>query len=125
MGTYLLQALVDKSIVLVSFAEGEARYDLLDTVRDYALAQLEQSGEASPLLESAHTEYFATLAESARTGLREPGWQRWMKQLEREHDNFWAALAYARNTSDGARRGPPRGGARVVLRDGRARLGGA
>ena len=51
MVTHLLQALVDKSIVLVSFPEGEARYDLLDTVRDYALAQLERSGEDSPLPE--------------------------------------------------------------------------
>ena len=44
MVTYLLQALVDKSIVFASFPEGEVRYDLLDTVREYALAQLEQSG---------------------------------------------------------------------------------
>ena len=101
MVTYLLQALVDKSIVLVSFPEGEARYDLLDTVRDYALAQLERSGGGLPAARKAHTEYFATLAESARTGLREPAWQGWMKQLEREHDNLWAALSYARNASDG------------------------
>ena len=74
MVTYLLQALVDKSIVLVSFPEGEARYDLLDTVREYALAQLEQSG-GLPAARKAHAEYFATLADSARTGLREPGWQ--------------------------------------------------
>ena len=41
MVTYLLDALVDKSIVLVSFPDGEARYDLLDTVREYALEQFE------------------------------------------------------------------------------------
>ena len=100
MVTYLLQALVDKSIVLVSFPEGEARYDLLDTVREYALAQLEQSG-GLPAARKAHAEYFATLADGARTGLRESQWQWWMKRLEREHDNLWAALSYARDSSDG------------------------
>ena len=100
MVTYLLQALVDKSIVFASFAEGEVRYDLLDTVREYALAQLEQSG-GLPAARSAHAEYFATLADGARTGLRGLEWQAWMKQLEREHDNFWAALSFARDMSDG------------------------
>ena len=38
--TYLLGALVDKSIVSVSFPEEEARYDLLDTVRDYVVERL-------------------------------------------------------------------------------------
>jgi hypothetical protein len=38
--TYLLGALVDKSIVSVAFPEEEARYDLLDTVRDYTLERL-------------------------------------------------------------------------------------
>ena len=42
--TYLLGALVDKSIVSVSFPDGEARYDLLDTVRDYALERLDEGG---------------------------------------------------------------------------------
>ena len=38
--TYLLGVLVDKSILSVSFPAEGARYDLLDTVRDYALERL-------------------------------------------------------------------------------------
>jgi predicted ATPase/DNA-binding SARP family transcriptional activator len=97
--TYLLGALVDKSIVSVSFPDGEARYDLLDTVRDYVIEQLAESGVLAAA-QKAHADYFATLADAARTGLRSPEWLSWMKRLEREHDNFWAALAYARDTPD-------------------------
>jgi predicted ATPase/DNA-binding SARP family transcriptional activator len=92
---YLLGALVDKSIVSVSFPDGEARYDLLDTVRDYALERLAEAGGLAAARD-AHAEYFATLAEDARTGLRALEWQTWMRRLELEHDNLWAALTYAR-----------------------------
>ena len=105
--TYLVGALVDKSIVSVSFPDGEARYDLLDTVREYVLERLDESGGLAAA-RKAHAEYFATLAESARTELRKPEWPTWMKRLEREHDNLWAALTYARDAPDpllGARLG--------------------
>jgi predicted ATPase/DNA-binding SARP family transcriptional activator len=105
--TYLLGALVDKSIVSVSFPDGEARYDLLDTVREYVLERLNESGGLAGA-RKAHAEYFATLAESARTELRKPEWLSWIKRLEREHDNLWAALTCARDTADpvvGARLG--------------------
>jgi predicted ATPase/DNA-binding SARP family transcriptional activator len=90
----LLGALVDKSIVTVSFADADARYDLLDTVRDYALERLaERSG--LPAAQRAHAEYYAALADLARAGLRGPDWQRCVRRLELEHDNLWAALEYA------------------------------
>ena len=90
----LLGALVDKSIVTVSFADADARYDLLDTVRDYALERLaERSG--LPAAQRAHAEYYAALADSARAALRGPDWQRCIRRLELEHDNLWAALEYA------------------------------
>ena len=70
--TYLLGALVDKSIVSVSFPSDEARYDLLDTVRDYALERLAESGGLAAA-RKAHAEYFATLADAARTGAPRAG----------------------------------------------------
>jgi predicted ATPase len=97
--TYLLGALVDKSIVSVSFPEGEARYDLLDTVREYVLERLAESGRLASA-RKAHAEYFASLAETARTELRKPDWLSCLKRLEREHDNLWAALAYAPDAPD-------------------------
>ena len=69
---HLLAALVDKSIISVSFPDEEARYDLLDTVRDYALERLAESGGLAAA-RKAHAEYFATLAETARRELRGGG----------------------------------------------------
>jgi predicted ATPase/DNA-binding SARP family transcriptional activator len=97
--TYLLGALVDKSIVTVSFPDGEARYDLLDTVRDYALERLAKSGSLAAA-RKAHADYFATLAEAARAGLVGAECLQWIKRLERERDNLWAALTYGREAPD-------------------------
>ena len=59
--TQLLEALVDKSIITVSFPDGGARYTLLDTVRDYAVARLQEAGG------------LAAAREYARRVLRDPG----------------------------------------------------
>jgi predicted ATPase/DNA-binding SARP family transcriptional activator len=97
--TYLLEALVDKSIVSVSFAGDAARYDLLDTVREYVLALLAERG-ALVATRKAHAEYFASLADAAWGGLRSPDWLAWTKRVAPENDNLWAALAYASETPD-------------------------
>ena len=96
---HLLAALVDKSIISVSFPDEEARYDMLDTVRDYALERLAESGGLAAA-RNAHAEYFATLADAARPGLRGPEWLAWVRRLERDNDNLWAALTHARDTPD-------------------------
>ena len=111
---YLVGALVDKSIVAASFSGGAARYDMLDTVREYVLEQLAESGELAAA-RGAHAEYFATLADEARVELRGPEWLRWERRLELENDNLWAALAYARDAPDACHRDPARD-ARLVLR---------
>ena len=97
--TYLLTGLVDKSIVLVSFPGGEARYGLLDTVRDYAVERLRAAGGLDAARD-AHAEYFASLADGARPGLRGPDWKNWVRRLELENDNLWAALDHERAVSN-------------------------
>jgi predicted ATPase/DNA-binding SARP family transcriptional activator len=96
---YLVAALVDKSIVSASFARGTARYDMLDTVREYALERLEGCGRLE-VARAAHAEYFAAPAEEAWAGLRGPDWLDYQDRLEPENDNFWAALAYAQDARD-------------------------
>ncbi|MGZ4289338.1 MAG: BTAD domain-containing putative transcriptional regulator [Gaiellaceae bacterium] len=98
---YLVAALVDKSIVSASFAGGTARYDMLDTVREYVLERLAES-DGLVAARRAQAEYFAGLADEARVGLRGPEWLRWQSRLELENDNLWAALAYALDSRDGA-----------------------
>jgi predicted ATPase/DNA-binding SARP family transcriptional activator len=96
---YLVSGLADKSIVSVSFSGGTARYDLLDTVREYVLERLAESGRLDSA-RHAHADYFAALAEEAWAGLRGPAWLDWERRLQLENDNLWAALDYAREASD-------------------------
>jgi predicted ATPase/DNA-binding SARP family transcriptional activator len=97
--THLVGALVDKSIVSVSFPDGAARYTLLDTVRDYALDRLRESGGAEAA-RAAHAAYFAEMAQSSQDELRGPGWLSWMRRLALENDNLWAALAWSTEHGD-------------------------
>ena len=99
--TQLLGALVDKSILTASFPDGGSRYDLLDTVREYAVEQLAKAGSLSAA-QLVHAEYFASVADAARAELRGPDWLACIRRLELEHDNLWAALAYARDAADPA-----------------------
>ncbi|HEY2373761.1 MAG TPA: BTAD domain-containing putative transcriptional regulator [Gaiellaceae bacterium] len=98
---YLVAALVDKSIVSASFASGTARYDMLDSVREYVLERLDESGGLAAA-HAAHAEYFAALALEGRTGLRGPEWLGWRRRLQLENDNLWAALTYAPEAADAA-----------------------
>jgi tetratricopeptide (TPR) repeat protein len=98
---YLVGALVDKSIVSASFADGAARYDMLDTVREYVLDGLAAAG-GLPGVRARHAEYFATVADGASAGLRGPDWLVWRRRLEAENDNVWAALGYAQEAPDPA-----------------------
>jgi predicted ATPase/DNA-binding NarL/FixJ family response regulator len=59
----LLAALIDKSLVtLDAELENDARYRLLDTIREYATARLNASGEG-PEIRRRHRDYILTLSE--------------------------------------------------------------
>ena len=119
---YLVAALVDKSIVSASFAGGAARYDMLDTVREYVLERLAESGGLAAA-RGAHADYFAALADEARVELRGPEWLRWQTPPGAgERQPLGCAGVRARRARP-CRRGSARH-ARVVLRAGRARLRG-
>ncbi len=60
----LLAGLVDKSLVVLESADDEARYRLLETVRQYAQEHLESAGEGE-LLRRRHAQYFLSIAEDA------------------------------------------------------------
>jgi predicted ATPase/DNA-binding SARP family transcriptional activator len=59
-----LSALVDKSLVLREAAAGDARYRLLETVRQFAAEKLQQSRGRNALRER-HARFFVGLAEAA------------------------------------------------------------
>lgn len=74
---------------------GEARFRLLYVVREYALERLEASREAGAL-RRAHAVYYLGLVEERTFVAWGPEAAAWMGRLEQEHDNFRAALGWAR-----------------------------
>ena len=91
----LLSRLVDKSLVLAAESvEEEARYRLLETIRQYGREKLEESGELDPT-SLRHARYFMALAEEAEPDLRGPDQAACFRHLERENDNFRAALSWS------------------------------
>ncbi|MFI6325041.1 BTAD domain-containing putative transcriptional regulator [Nonomuraea sp. NPDC050556] len=88
----LLTALVDKSLLLVDYA-GAPRYRMLNTIREYAVDRLTESGETE-LARRAHVAYFTELAETAEPHLRRAEQLTWLSTLRAEHDNLIAALRW-------------------------------
>jgi predicted ATPase/DNA-binding CsgD family transcriptional regulator len=91
----LLSGLVDKSLVVVEPNEdGRVRYRLLEPVRQYALEQLQESGETEAV-RRRHTAYFLELAEESELRLWGTEEATWLDRLEGEHDNLRAAVSWA------------------------------
>jgi predicted ATPase/DNA-binding CsgD family transcriptional regulator len=91
----LLSSLVNKSFVVAETSRrDQARYRLLETIREYALEKLEEAGEAARLRDS-HLDLFLARAEEAAPKLNEAYQKLWLNWLEGEHDNLRAALAWA------------------------------
>jgi non-specific serine/threonine protein kinase len=90
----LLGELVDKSLVVVEDQGTEARYDLLETVRQYAHERLAEAGELAAMQERHHAWYLA-LAERVEPALWGSQQRWWLDRLQAEHDNLRRALAWA------------------------------
>jgi predicted ATPase len=83
----VLQSLVDKSLL----RHTDERFWILETIREYALERLEESGEAESL-RRRHAEHFLALAEKVEPNLFGPRPEEWADRLERELDNLRSAL---------------------------------
>ncbi len=88
-------SLMDKSLVQQVEQEGEEpRLALLETVREYSLECLHESGETE-LMQRAHAGYYLALAERVEPHLRGGGEQlKWLTTLNREQENLRAALRW-------------------------------
>jgi len=83
----ILTQLVNKSLVLAEREQGkEARYRMLEIIRQYALEKLTASGEADAVRQR-HAEYYLAQAQAE---LFDPEFYR----LEQKHDNIRTALAW-------------------------------
>ncbi len=93
-----LTLLVDKSLVVTDESAGRTRYRLLETVRQYALEKLGESGEADSV-RSRHRDHYTGLA--GRLDAPAGGdYELRLEQAETEMDNLRAAFAWSRESFD-------------------------
>jgi non-specific serine/threonine protein kinase len=91
----VVTSLVDKSLLRrVDQPDGETRLAMLETIRQYAIEKLEESGEAEEV-GSKHAGLFLALVERAEPLLKGPDQIEWLNRLDRERDNLRAALAWS------------------------------
>jgi predicted ATPase/class 3 adenylate cyclase len=87
-------SLLDKSLLRQEEGRSdEPRFRMLETVREYGLERLEESGEATDV-RAGHAAYFGALAERADEGLQGPDHGLWFATLEAEHANVLFALEW-------------------------------
>ncbi|HET6316428.1 MAG TPA: AAA family ATPase [Chloroflexota bacterium] len=83
---------------------GAPRFRMLETVREYALAHLAETGEAARI-HGLHAQYYLALTERAESELAGPRQRDWLGRLEREHDNLRAALDWCQTATAAAETG--------------------
>ena len=95
-----MASMVDKSLAQrVEQANGESRFAMLETIREYALEKLAASGEEA-LTKRAHAAYCLVLAEEEATEQSGAEGAEWLERFAAEHDNFRAALEWLTETGD-------------------------
>lgn len=86
-GLNSLSSLVDNNLLRqTEDVEGNLRFSMLETIREYALERLEASGEANAI-RSLHARHYLDLAEHVDARLRESEQSGWLDQLEVEYAN--------------------------------------
>ena len=97
----VVESLVDKSLVRAEPREDAVEFRLLDSVREFAAAELAAAGETADV-RARHGRYYAGLATRCEAGIgsgQEPEWVIW---CAREHGNLAAAVEFWRSCGGGA-----------------------
>jgi non-specific serine/threonine protein kinase len=90
-----LSLLVDEGLLRAGEGgDGEPRFDMLQTIHEYALYRLIEGGEREEL-RSRHAEWFLALAEEAEPELVGGGQAAWVARLEEQAANLRAAMAWS------------------------------
>jgi predicted ATPase/DNA-binding CsgD family transcriptional regulator len=91
----ILASLIDKSLLYQTEQEGdEARFAMLETVREYGLDCLHHSHEEEVAWQALAT-YYLALAEQAEPQYAGSEQVIWLQRLEREHENLRAVLLWS------------------------------
>ena len=91
----LLGALVDDSLLRrTETPDGEVRFQMLETIREYATERLEAEPDAAEVHER-HARHFLELATRAEPHLVGAEQKEWLDRFDREHGNIRAALKWS------------------------------
>jgi predicted ATPase/DNA-binding XRE family transcriptional regulator len=89
-----LRSLIGKSLVRAeTLGNGEQRFFLLETIREFALEHLRLTGEDAAARQRHYVIYLERF-RSSDTHLRGPDAPTWFSRLQPEHDNLRAALQW-------------------------------
>ncbi len=88
-----LGALADSSLVRLQADDGQPRFTLLDTIREYALERL-RATDGWAEVHQRHASYFRALAEPRDDELQGTGQLAWLDRLETRHADLVAALSW-------------------------------
>jgi predicted ATPase/class 3 adenylate cyclase len=88
-----LSGLVNKSLVHVEERDGESRYRYLETIRQYAMEKLLESGDAVNTRDR-HLAHFMEVSKRAEEKFGTTQRLMWVNRLEVEHDNLRSALGW-------------------------------
>jgi predicted ATPase len=95
-----MSSIVDKSLVRqIEQPNGESRYAMLETIREYAFEKLKESGEeaATKRTRAAYCLVLAEEGAAAHGGATEA---EWLERFTLEHDNFRASLEWLAETGE-------------------------
>ncbi|MBV6504127.1 MAG: hypothetical protein AKCLJLPJ_02227 [Fimbriimonadales bacterium] len=90
----LLGALCDKSLLFAENLNGQSRYRMLETIRQYALAKLLKSGELARVRD-IHAEFFLRFCELDMPRLRNENEVEWLFRFGADMDNVRSALEWS------------------------------
>ena len=95
-----MASMVDKSLLgQIDQADGEPRFVMLETIREYGLEKMSESGEEMQT-RRAHAAYCMVLAEEGAAENTAANQTEWLDRFESEHDNFRTALEWLTETGD-------------------------
>ena len=97
----LLSALVDRSLIRSLQDGNEARFEMLETIREYAAERLAQSDEEAAT-RRRHAVYFAELADASRDVLSRPDRDAVLDRLDLEMPNLRSAVTWTLSAGEAA-----------------------
>jgi tetratricopeptide (TPR) repeat protein len=101
----LLEALVGKSLVRIEDGfDGEPRFAMLETIREYTQERLVHSDEYDLIHEQLVT-FFVTMAEAAAPHLEGCEQHMWIERLGHDYENLYTALQWCRSSAERAELG--------------------